>query len=103
MLVMLPESCFSLLFMTRAPLWLRVFLNWKLAGCDSSCICSLMALASSVASFVVRLLSTLLSIILLLEPKVAKLHLRARSPSFMVRLAPTASRAPLLASYLKGS
>ncbi len=32
MLVMLPESFLFLLLMTRAPLWLMVFLNWKLAG-----------------------------------------------------------------------
>ncbi len=62
-----------------------------------------MALASSVASSVIKLLPTLRSMIVLLGPKVAKLHLRARSPSFMVRPAPRASRAPLLTSYLKGS
>ncbi len=54
-----------------------------------------MALASSVASSVVRLLPTLRSIMVLLGPRVAKLHLRARSPSFMARPAPRASKAPL--------
>ncbi len=101
--VMLLDKGHFLFLITRTALCPRVFLRSKLAGQDSSFIWSLAAFVRVAASSVVSVLATRLSIIFLPLPRVAKLHLSAKSPFLKGNPAPTASMTPLPVLYLKGS